>query len=86
MPFDNTPLETPLPPVNGDLLSRLVLLAFAFGTLCVLAAGLLIDHWPTVAGLRLILWPRTGRGRKWQRTIFRPGRASPPVLSAPSKF
>jgi hypothetical protein len=30
MPFDNTPLETPLPPVNGDLLSRLVLLAFCF--------------------------------------------------------
>ena len=55
MPFDNTPLQTPLPPVNGDLLSLLVLLAFAFGTLCVLAGDLLIDHWPRVAGLRFIL-------------------------------
>jgi hypothetical protein len=55
MPFDNTPLKTPLPPVNGDRLSLLVLLAFAFATLCVLAGDLLMDHWPTVAGLRFIL-------------------------------
>jgi hypothetical protein len=55
MPFDTTPLKTPLPPVNGDLLGLLALLTFAFGTLCVLAGDLVIDHWPTVAGLRLIL-------------------------------
>jgi hypothetical protein len=52
MPFDATPTN---PPGNGDLLSLLVLLIFVFGTLCVLAGDLLIDHWPTVAGLRLIL-------------------------------
>ena len=40
---------------NGAPVSLLVLLAFAFGMLCVLAADLLIDHWPTVAGLRPIL-------------------------------
>jgi hypothetical protein len=55
MPFDNTPLKTPLPPVNGDRLSLLVLFAFAFATLCVLAGDLLVDHWPTVGGLRTIV-------------------------------
>jgi hypothetical protein len=35
MPFDNTPLEAPLPPVNGGRLRLLLLLAIAFGTLCV---------------------------------------------------
>jgi len=41
--------------INGAPVSLLVLLAFAFGMLCVLAADLLIDHWPTVASPRLIL-------------------------------
>jgi hypothetical protein len=41
--------------VNGGLLSILVLLAFAFATLCILAGGFLINHWPRVAGLRFIL-------------------------------
>ena len=41
--------------INGAPVSLLVLLAFVFGMLCVLAADLLLDHWPTVFSPRLIL-------------------------------
>jgi hypothetical protein len=62
--------EEPLPPVNGDRLNLLVLLAFAFATLCVLAGDLLIDHWPTVGGAEIYPVIKDRRGSQWQRAIF----------------